>query len=397
MTSIVIVGGIYREICIAPQWNQLFGSGGRAAAALSGHVSSIELHSFATSEGAKKFQAYADSFGIDFKHSPHTQEISFEYLHCLAIPFIYPRERAINDNSKIIVNDDVVLRFGMMEGSAEVHANRCVYDPQSSFSPEIFNANGSSTKHLAVVANKDEIILLSGNTDPIIGAKSILKNWPADVVIIKSGIHGAYVVEQGKVIHVPAYVTDFAWTIGSGDIFAATFTLFWGVQGKSAEDAANLASKATAFYVESMSVPIPTESDLRKLTYPPAKFNQQKVYIAGPFFDLGQRWVIEEVRRVLIDIGLTVFSPFHEVGDGPANIIAPADIKGLKECDVVFALLDGTDSGTLFEVGYACSINMPVYALAQRTSEEDLKMVEGSGCKVFNDLSTSIHHLAWKA
>jgi nucleoside 2-deoxyribosyltransferase len=84
------------------------------------------------------------------------------------------------------------------------------------------------------------------------------------------------------------------------------------------------------------------------------------------------------------------------VGAGPASQVAPADLAALEACDAVFAILDGTDSGTLFEVGYARARNKPVYALAQTVSEEDLKMVRGSGCHVFDDFVTALHHTAWR-
>ena len=93
---------------------------------------------------------------------------------------------------------------------------------------------------------------------------------------------------------------------------------------------------------------------------------------------------------------MDVFSPVHDVGPGPASEVAPADIAELRGCDVVFAILDGLDSGTLFEVGYARALGKPVYVLAQRVSTEDLKMVEGSGCRIYGDLVTALHHLVWR-
>jgi nucleoside 2-deoxyribosyltransferase len=62
----------------------------------------------------------------------------------------------------------------------------------------------------------------------------------------------------------------------------------------------------------------------------------------------------------------------------------------------MFAIIDGIDSGTLFEVGYARARGLPVYALAQAVTPEDLKMVNGSGCLVFDDFVTAIHHTAWR-
>jgi nucleoside 2-deoxyribosyltransferase len=93
---------------------------------------------------------------------------------------------------------------------------------------------------------------------------------------------------------------------------------------------------------------------------------------------------------------VAVFSPVHEIGHGSASVVAPADLAALDECDVVFAILDGLDSGTLFEIGYARALNKPVYALAQSISEEDLKMVVGSGCRVFEDFVTALHCVAWR-
>jgi nucleoside 2-deoxyribosyltransferase len=65
-------------------------------------------------------------------------------------------------------------------------------------------------------------------------------------------------------------------------------------------------------------------------------------------------------------------------------------------CDRVFAVLDGIDSGTVFEVGYARALGVPVYALAQAVPPEDLKMVSGSDCRIFDELVTAIHHTAWR-
>ncbi|MGZ3459902.1 MAG: nucleoside 2-deoxyribosyltransferase, partial [Archangium sp.] len=115
-----------------------------------------------------------------------------------------------------------------------------------------------------------------------------------------------------------------------------------------------------------------------------------------PFFTLGQRWLVDEAWRSLGELGLEVFSPVHDVGAGPADQVAPADLAALDACDAVFAILDGTDSGTLFEVGYARARGKPVYALAQTVADEDLKMVQGSNCRIFDDFVTALHHTAWR-
>src|SRR3546814_14751858 len=96
---------------------------------------------------------------------------------------------------------------------------------------------------------------------------------------------------------------------------------------------------------------LPSPESLLKLPYPEVTLGAGKVYLAAPFFDLAQRWLVEEARSNLLDMGAQVFSPVHEVGPGPASIVAPEDIAGLEAADVVFAVLNGVDPGTIFEVG----------------------------------------------
>jgi nucleoside 2-deoxyribosyltransferase len=276
-----------------------------------------------------------------------------------------------------------------------VHAERCVYDPQSAFAPELFEANGSSARRLAIVGNRGEILALGGGNEPIIAAQSLLKAG-ACVVVVKGGAGGADVIQATGVMHVPAFRTDRVWTLGSGDVFAAVFASAWGASGANADDAARLASRAVAAYVESMALPVPSVEELRRSTWLETAPVDGRVYLASPFFTLGERWLVDEARRCLRELGVRVFSPVHDIGHGPADAVAPADLAAIDECDVVFAILDGLDSGTMFEIGYARARNKPVYALAQSVSDTDLKMAVGSGCVAFDDFVTALHHVAWR-
>jgi nucleoside 2-deoxyribosyltransferase len=394
-TAITIAGGVYHERCVWPDWDQVFGSGGRAAAALCGHIDRIVLQSYARADTATRFKTYADTYGFALDSSPADQTVSFEYVHSLSIPVIRPTPARIRTNAPLAVSGETVLRFGMMEGTAIVEADRCTYDPQSAFNPEPFGANGSKANRLAIVANRGEILALGRGSDPIESAQALLRNG-AEVVVVKSGVAGAFVVEPTGVIAVPAYQTERVWTVGSGDVFAALFAVTWGVHGATPVDAAHTASRAVAEYVNSMALPIPSAATLRQSPLPEAHATTGRIYLASPFFTISQRWLVDETRRCLIELGMDVFSPVHEIGPGPAETIAPADLAGVDACDAMFAILDGIDSGTLFEIGYARAHNKPVYVLAQTVSEEDLKMVVGSGCQVFDDFVTALHHVAWR-
>jgi nucleoside 2-deoxyribosyltransferase len=321
--------------------------------------------------------------------------IRFDYVHGLATPAIVPAPATLPAPSVLDARGPLVIRFGMLEATARVTADTCVYDSESAFAPEIFAANGSVARRLAIVGNRGEIAAMGRDRDPVQAARNLLADG-AEVVVVKAGAAGASVVTS-DLQTVPARLTTNVWPIGSGDVFAAAFTAAWAVDGLDPADAANFASYAVADYVETMSLPVSTGLKHKFPDRAAVVAKGGKVYLAGPFFSMAQRWLVDEARRALTELGMQVFSPLHEIGRGPAHEVAPADIRALTECDTVFALLDGLDSGTLFEVGYARALDLPVYGFAQITPEEDLKMVAGSGCRLFSDFVTGLHHCAWGA
>lgn len=395
---ITIAGGVYQERCIWPDWDQVMGSGGRAAVAISGTlVPEASLTSYATGSVAARYARSASVYGVRFEALATDQEISFDYVHPMAQPAIRPSQARIARKAPLAVASRAVLRFGMLETSAVVDADRCVYDPQSAFEPEPFAANGSRAARLAVVGNRAEIARLGGDSDPLAAARELVGNGTAEVVIVKAGALGAFVVEAGGVAEVPAYRSGRVWTIGSGDVFAAVFAACWGVREMAAPDAADLASRAVAEYADSMALPVRTAEDLRGATHAPVQASRGLVYLAAPFFTVPQRWFVDEARRHLRELGQDVFSPVHDVGPGPAEVVAPADIDGIVRCDAMFAILDGLDPGTIFEIGYARALGKPVHVLAQQVGEEDLKMISGSGCTIHVDFVTALHHVAWRA
>ncbi|RQR53202.1 nucleoside 2-deoxyribosyltransferase [Burkholderia sp. Bp9125] len=396
MSEIAVVGGVYHEKCIWPDWDQVVGSGGRAATALRSHVDKVTLHTYAVDEIKAIFKRTARFHNFSLEATPAKTGISFEYVHCMSTPVITPALACIPSHAPISVTADAILRFGMLEGSALVNAKWCVYDPQSAFGPEPFWENGSKAQHLAIVANRSEIIAMAGTADIPAAAQSLIAKG-AEVVVVKSGPVGAFIYKaSGSPTKVPAYQSPRVWTIGSGDVFAAIFAAQWAVHHRSPEDAADMASLAVSQYAELMALPVSTPEVLAERPRVPASTVPGRVYLASPFFTLGQRWLVDEARRSLEELGLSVFSPVHDVGHGPAHEVGPKDIEALESCDRVFAIVDGLDAGTIFEVGYARAKNLPVYALAQAVGEEDLKMATGTDCSIYYDFVTALHHTAWK-
>lgn len=395
MSRFTVAGGLYHECCVWPDWNRVLGSGGRAAAAVVGHVDAIAFHTYASEIAVEEFRPQAEIGNLDFRPEDVDQLISFEYVHSLSTPVITPSPSRIVRQEPIDVAAEVVLRFGMLEGTARVEAERCVYDPQSAGPPERFEDNGSHAKTLAIVGNRREICELAAADRPLDAGARLVEEG-AEVVVVKSGAAGAQVITASGATSVPAYRSNAAWTLGSGDVFTAMFAAIWAVHRDSPVEAARLASAAVSSYAENRELQVPPIEALLRREALATEVTRGKVYLASPFFTVSQLWLVDEVRRGLRDLGLEVFSPLHEIGPGPAGEVAPADIAALKDCDIVFAVLDGLDSGTVFEIGYARALEKPVYALAQKVSTGDLTMIEGSGCHVYHDLVTALHHAAWR-
>ena len=397
MAGLAIVGGVYLERCIQPLWNAVYGSGGRASQSVSLLVpGGVKLHTYVAPAMAAAAEHLAADCGAQLFATPSEHPVSFDYLHPLSTPVIRPVPARMTRHAPIQVSGDVVLRYGMLEGDAILDARVAIYDPQSAFGAVRFQANGSRADRVAVVMNCAEAQAMTGAADPSEAAHLLVKSGEAEVVIVKMGGHGALIVTRDGLQSVPVYRTEHVWKLGSGDVFSATFAALWGAHGMEPFAAADLASRATAAYCESRALPTPSVPDLQGMTNQPVHAGKGTIYLAGPFFDIAQRWLVEEARGLLQTLGADVFSPVHEVGPGPAEVVAPEDIKGLEASDVVLAILNGLDPGTIFEVGYAAKKGVPVVALAQNMKEEDLKMIIGMGCDVVDDFASALYRAVWR-
>jgi len=183
------------------------------------------------------------------------------------------------------------------------------------------------------VLNRHEAALLTGrpDADATALARAVAAQSGATVVVIKQGPRGALVLEAGEVGSVPAYQSPRVWKIGSGDTFAAHFAVRWMLQERSAMESADLASQGTAYYCGNRGFASTDELDAYHPTpvIPSARYLggfAPRVYLAGPFFSLAQLWLVEQARVDLRAMGLSVFSPYHDVGQGSAEDVVGPDL-----------------------------------------------------------------------
>ncbi len=398
---ITVVGGVYHERCMAPKWQEIYGSGGRAATALARMGAKVKLHAYADSGVAAVIaqRGALEDFEIALTDVP--ESAGFAYTHGLSSPTIY---KPHSNLAPIEITASKVVRFGMLEGDAKVEAQYAVYDPQNAFEPQHFSSNGSTAKHLALILNRHEAELLHGSTGRAVEdlARELAKSEAAEVVVIKMGPMGALVLHDGNITQIPAYRTERVRKIGSGDNFVAHFAYGWLEAGLSPHEAADAASRATAYFCEHQGfasqrimstyqpTPIAVSSQYRNGYRP-------KIYLAGPFFSLAQLWLVEEARNTFLAMGLRVFSPFHDVGHGCADDVVQKDIDAIHECELMFAIGDGLDAGTLYEIGYARALDKKVVMYSENESAEDKKMMEGSHCILCDDFVSAIYRMAWEA
>lgn len=384
-----------------PGWREVYGSAGRAASALSSMGAPVDLHAYVDPLAREVLESRAALEGFRVLPTPTGQSITFEYHHSLETPRIYGLGEP---QPPLTIAADRIVRFGLLEGDAVVRGGQVVYDPQDATAPKKFGANGSTADQLALILNRHEAELLTempgASAESL--AEDLIRHGEAQLVVLKLGPEGSLVHDGGVLHRVPAYKTERVWKIGSGDNFVAHFAFQWMHEGKPPAESADLASIATAYYCQTRGFATP---DLLNTFRPhPVTLSDSyragrrpMVYLAGPFFTLAQLWLIEQARGDLRAMGLSVFSPFHEVGHGSAEDVVLLDLEGIDRADIVFAVGDGLDSGTIYEIGYAHAKGKPVIVYCENESDENKKMMKGSGCRLCDDYVSAIYQTLWTA
>lgn len=405
----LIVGGTYHEQCAYPIWDTTQGSGMRAAAALS-HTSGIRLLTAVDAVLNDDASLVAGGTGItDRVVIERSDTVGFSYFTPLSVPLVTGTDATFT--SPLRGEDDVALVFGMLErGPRDISARRVVLDPQLPRSRAPLNRDGISCEELVLLINSAEARHFGEDSDVEAAARVLLEREGAAAIVVKRGAAGCFVATHTRtgdvtVTPVGPYPTARVWPIGSGDTFAAGFTHAWA-NGADPVQAARVGSAAAAHWCSTQSSILPAgllSGDIATLDGLGLQIldlaqapKQAQVYLAGPFFTLGEVWLVELARRVLSNQGIGSFSPLHDVGRGDDSV-ALADIEGLNSSSAVLALLDHSDPGTVFETGYAIKADLPIVGYAFRLNAEGAKMLTGLGGELHGDLSTAVYRAAWRA
>lgn len=105
-----------------------------------------------------------------------------------------------------------------------------------------------------------------------------------------------------------------------------------------------------------------------------------KVYLAGPFFNQEQLSFIEALESVIIEAGYELFSPRlgdnalemnKEIAEGhPPSLslrqrVFDDNTKNIDDADLMVAVVDDFDTGTIFEWGFAYRANIPIVSVTK--------------------------------
>jgi nucleoside 2-deoxyribosyltransferase len=108
-----------------------------------------------------------------------------------------------------------------------------------------------------------------------------------------------------------------------------------------------------------------------------------KLFISGPFFNDEEVERIDRVKSVLEEMGFEAYSTSHR--NPPIDLGSRAQkdrrfkllCREIGKSDGVFAVLDGKDAGTIWEMGYAFALGKPVVAFTENEPYFSL-MIDGS-------------------
>lgn len=397
----IVGGGVYGErVDDVGYAEDLAGSGFRAATLLAD--AGVQLVTAVEPELGAMLQDTGQLLGITVSDGGRNRPVSFHYRAPFVEPTVYGHDAALT--SPFEVTTEHALVFGLIEqGIRKIDADALVYDPQSTDDVLMTGENPPwrTPERLAICANAAETRALARVADLEEAARVAADRLNADVLVTKVGGRGCLVTEprEERQTWLGAHATETVNKIGSGDVFSAAFAHSW-ISGAEPIDAARLASATTAWWCSGNGTrmsraALSGEMPDLETTALENDGREPLIYLAGPFFSIEQRWLIDQCKLFLEASGARVFSPVHEIGLGGPEV-AEADLEGLASCDAVFAVLTGWDPGTLFETGWATARGIPVVTVGGASGDEGLTMLVGTGAEWHRDYTTAIYRAIWR-
>jgi sugar/nucleoside kinase (ribokinase family)/nucleoside 2-deoxyribosyltransferase len=226
---------------------------------------------------------------------------------------------------------------------------------------------------------------------------------PFDAALIKCGRWGTLAIErEDRSSFIPVFLAKAVSAVGSGDCFAGAVAGRLAA-GSSVQAAAEAGAAAASLFVEregnippaGLTTGVDEVLAARARSFvSPANVERIRVYLAGPWFSAAEDLLIRHLEVLLGNLGLWVTSPRRDLGllpEAPSHqeIVAAGrrDYGAIDDADLIVAVLDGRDPGTLMEVGYAIHAEKPIIGLSTLPEARPQPMREAGGVQVVQSIS----------
>lgn len=420
MSDVVVIGGIFREILPPADRpvRRVGGSGFVAALTAAALGADVALVSFVGEHDALAAMGPLKRAGVDTSAIRVLPGLSGVFALSDLVdrraprPSYRPAEHVpASDIRASILQAPVVLAFGFPDfdplpwiESAVPDGGTFLWDRQGWLSRNIdrLALDELPASRRIYVANLEE---MRADANRVTYAAA-LADQPAasfDAALIKCGRWGTIAIEpEIRVDFIPAFVTEVVSAIGSGDCFAGAAAARLA-RGDTLVEAARTGAAAASLFVERQSnIPPPTLAqgidevltNRTRCAVNPAGLEQVSLYLAGPWFSVAEELLIEELEAALANLGLNVVSPRRDIGELPSEPTAEQivafgrkDYAAIDDCALVVAVLDGDDSGTLMEVGYAAKAGKPVIGLNSGPDVRPQPMRDAAGVRLTRSVS----------
>ena len=89
-----------------------------------------------------------------------------------------------------------------------------------------------------------------------------------------------------------------------------------------------------------------------------------KIYFAGPWFTEKGKLLYDACKSIdcSVNAKVKIFYPRNQVNNTPKDVFKN-NVKHIKDCDLIVALVEEKDVGTAWEIGMAYALGKPVYLL----------------------------------
>lgn len=249
----------------------------------------------------------------------------------------------------------------------------------------------------ALITSTSSELFLEKASDDLSALTLELSELSPSAVLLKENRGGSRVIDiaSGQTDEVPALLGGTVNSVGVGDVYSAVFV---SLLGADVFDAAWKAARAATCYAQttypddfkrdvqrSLAVSVAQMRELGGTVLPWHVRPTFQIYFAAPDFTYIDRTHLEEALDALGYHNFSVRRPVQENGElKPQSqmheMLAAylGDLRLLSECEIVFALPQGRDPGTLVEIGLALAAGKPVITYDPLNENANTMVIAGS-------------------